>query len=78
MAGAWVAFAYSGNPNHAGMANWKVFGKDRETMTFDRESVCRDDYDSALVEKVVNATHPTYISPAPKPGDKSAKREWMY
>ncbi|MBG03658.1 MAG: hypothetical protein CMM59_06225 [Rhodospirillaceae bacterium] len=33
--GAWIAFARSGNPNHAGLADWPAFNmKDRPTMIF--------------------------------------------
>ena len=38
--GAWISFAQSGNPNHAGLANWPAFNiEDRPTMIFDDE--CR-------------------------------------
>jgi para-nitrobenzyl esterase len=40
MSAAWAAFARSGNPNHAGLPEWKPFSAgDRSTMVFDRE--CR-------------------------------------
>jgi para-nitrobenzyl esterase len=40
MAAAWVAFARSGNPNHAGLADWPAFDTaKRATMVFDNE--CR-------------------------------------
>ncbi len=39
MAGAWVSFARTGNPNHRGLADWPVFdAARRSTMVFDRES----------------------------------------
>jgi para-nitrobenzyl esterase len=38
--GAWVAFARTGNPNHAGLAQWSPYdAKTRPTMIFDKE--CR-------------------------------------
>ena len=38
MAGAWVAFAYSGNPNHSGLPRWNSYNADtRGTMVFDDE-----------------------------------------
>ena len=40
MAKAWVAFARTGNPNHAGLPKWGAFDtKTRTTMIFDKE--CR-------------------------------------
>jgi para-nitrobenzyl esterase len=40
MSGAWVAFARTGNPNHAGLPNWRPFNAtERPTMVFDNE--CR-------------------------------------
>ena len=36
MSNAWVAFARTGNPNHAGIPNWKAYSEtDRMTMIFD-------------------------------------------
>jgi para-nitrobenzyl esterase len=36
MSEAWIAFAYSGDPNHAGMPNWEPYTiDDRATMFFD-------------------------------------------
>ena len=39
MSNAWLAFARSGNPNHAGMADWPAFEmRNRATMIFNRAS----------------------------------------
>jgi len=36
--GAWVAFARSGNPNHAGIPKWAAYNAtDRATMHIDNE-----------------------------------------
>ena len=36
MHAAWIAFARSGDPNHAGLPEWRVYGpQDRTTMRFD-------------------------------------------
>jgi para-nitrobenzyl esterase len=41
---AWVAFARTGNPNHAGLPAWKPFtAAERATMVFDRESKAVND-----------------------------------
>jgi para-nitrobenzyl esterase len=40
MSRAWVAFARSGNPNHAAIPQWKPYSlNERPTMIFDNE--CR-------------------------------------
>jgi para-nitrobenzyl esterase len=44
MAGAWVAFAKSGNPNHAGIPDWPTYTPDkRQTMIFNRTSRVEND-----------------------------------
>ena len=46
MADAWVAFARTGNPNHAGLPQWPAFSPDKcETMTFDSTSVVKNNPD---------------------------------
>ncbi|WP_007514510.1 carboxylesterase/lipase family protein [Pseudofrankia saprophytica] len=44
VAGAWIAFARSGDPNHSGLPAWPAYGTgDRATMVFDRPTrVVRD------------------------------------
>jgi para-nitrobenzyl esterase len=43
-AGAWVALARNGNPNHAGLPNWPAFTADkRATMIFDVPCRVEDD-----------------------------------
>ena len=46
MSGAWVAFARTGNPNHAGLPRWEPFTTaDRHTMMFGKElRVAKDPY----------------------------------
>jgi len=42
--GAWAAFAHTGNPNHAGLADWEPYNATtRPTMIFDKE--CRQEMD---------------------------------
>jgi para-nitrobenzyl esterase len=44
LAGAWVAFARTGNPNHPGIPKWPAYGAEkRETMIFDKD--CRVEND---------------------------------
>jgi para-nitrobenzyl esterase len=44
LAGAWVAFAKTGNPNHSGMPEWSAYsaGK-RQTMLFDKRTRVEND-----------------------------------
>ncbi len=55
-AGAWVAFAYTGDPNHKGIPEWKpVTERELPTMVFDEKTELRPDYDKALIETVMKA-----------------------
>jgi hypothetical protein len=50
MAAAWVAFANTGNPNHAGIPNWPTYTPDQQqTMIFNQtshvENACRSPKD---------------------------------
>ena len=59
MSGAWVAFAKTGNPNHAGMPHWDAVCPDKvPTMLFDRETIQKVDFDQKLMD----------LLPDPKPG----------
>ena len=50
MAGAWAAFAHTGNPNHEGMAYWPAYTPEtRETMVFCEKSAPRSDFDRELI-----------------------------
>ena len=51
IAGAWAAFAHTGNPNHGKLAEWPAFEKDsRATMVFCEDSRARMDFDTELIE----------------------------
>jgi para-nitrobenzyl esterase len=44
MAAAWVAFAKTGNPNHAGIPDWPAYTPDkRQTMIFNQTSRVEND-----------------------------------
>jgi len=44
MAGAWVAFAKSGNPSHRGIPDWPAYTTDtRQTMIFNSTSRVAND-----------------------------------
>lgn len=48
--GAWINFARSGNPNHAGIPHWPVCKMtDEATMLFDRKCEVKHNYDDELV-----------------------------
>ncbi len=51
VSGAWVNFAYCGNPNHKLLPKWdEVSGKDVPCMIFDEECRCEVNYDARLLE----------------------------
>jgi para-nitrobenzyl esterase len=82
LAGAWVRFAYSGNPNHKGMPKWDAYGESKATMVFDRETQCRYDFDTALIKKI-DETVPRLsidelLKRKPKEEDEAEERDWMY
>ena len=80
IAGAWVSFAYSGDPNHAGMAKWEPAGENHETMVFDRKSQCRSNHDLPLLRKMDEACPPKSLDEILMGGKKDGKQEksWMY
>lgn len=56
MAGAWVAFARTGNPNHEGIPVWQPAGRGLiPTIIFDRHTEVRMNYDERLVELVAQS-----------------------
>ena len=47
MSTAWVSFARTGNPNHAGLPHWPPFtAADNETMVFNTESAVRHNFEA--------------------------------
>ncbi len=53
MCGAWVAFAYTGDPNHPGMPIWHPVTPEHDaTMMFDEKPRMQYDYDKALMESL--------------------------
>ena len=81
MAGAWVSFAYSGNPNHPGLPKWDAYGEKKATMIFDGESRCCEDFDTDLINKIhTSIGKPKHMSPAQTKNSQSSetKRDWMY
>ena len=48
---AWINFARSGNPNHAGLPNWSAFTpQNTATMFFDNQCVVKSQQDAALFD----------------------------
>jgi para-nitrobenzyl esterase len=67
--GAWIAFARSGNPNHAGLPAWTPYqAKTRPTMIFDDD--CRLALDPKPEDRVRINTCPPFVSDMqwPMPG----------
>ena len=80
MAGAVVAFAYTGNPNHDGMTEWRPYTtEDHATMVFDRETACKADYDTELIELAKKYAKPFSFSfSIPSEDEEEEGRAWMY
>ena len=56
MCGAWVSFAYTGDPNHEGLSEWPPVKPDElPTMAvLDRKSEARTDHDKELINTIVD------------------------
>jgi para-nitrobenzyl esterase len=85
MAGAWVSFAYSGNPNHNGMVKWENYtAENKATMVFDANTRCVHDLDSEILEIVERHSNggtlkDIMVTTAKSNKDTGAsKREWIY
>ena len=80
MAGALVAFARTGNPNHEGMPEWAPFTKDcRATMVFDRESECKAGYDDELNDLLTKYQPPFRFGfRIPDDDEEEQGRLWLY
>ena len=78
IAGALVAFARTGDPNHDGMPAWKPYTKEcPATMVFDKESECRVDYDRKLND-IFGKYVPKRIFTARIPEEDDKGRAWLY
>jgi len=69
MMGAWIAFARTGNPNHASLPDWTPYeAKTRPTMIFDAD--CRLARDPKPEDRVRINTCPQFVSDMqwPMPG----------
>jgi para-nitrobenzyl esterase len=56
VAGAWAAFAKTGNPNHSALPKWDAYSDKIPTMTFNTECALKDDPDRELRQAVKEAT----------------------
>jgi para-nitrobenzyl esterase len=63
VAGAWLAFARGGDPNHAGLPHWQRFSAtERATMVF--ANPCRLVNDPAREERLAIERQPAYAADA--------------
>ena len=59
--GAWIAFARTGNPNHAGLPRWAPYETDtRPTMVFDDD--CRVEHDPKAADRTTIDECPVFVS----------------
>jgi para-nitrobenzyl esterase len=69
MAQAWVAFARTGNPNHAGLPTWRPYSPaGRSTLVFDRKT--RLVNDPLREERIAFEPYPRYV-PAKGEGERT-------
>jgi para-nitrobenzyl esterase len=56
MSKTWAAFAYNGNPDHAGLPHWPTYDlKDRSTMIFDVQCNVANDPDGEIREIITGS-----------------------
>ncbi len=83
MAGALIAFARTGNPNHGDMPQWNPYTTEEPvTMVFDRESSLRCDFDRELLAKAAEygPEWPEFkgLEPPKSDDEEENGRAWLY
>jgi len=81
MAGAFVAFAKGGDPNHKNLCEWTRYTPDNKaTLVFDRKTEVRIDYEAELLDLLKKATPPFDFSAMMRRDDEDEEelRAWMY
>jgi para-nitrobenzyl esterase len=83
MSGAWVNFAYTGNPNHTGMVKWEPYTDENPiTMVFDRTSHGEPSFDTELLSELSKHSDMTgaklLASMMKKKPGKDTEKEWIY
>jgi para-nitrobenzyl esterase len=81
MAGAFVAFARSGNPNHKNLVHWPAYTPDNKAViVFDRVTGIRVDYEKELLALLKKATPPFDMSAMMHTDDEEEEelKAWIY
>ncbi|MCL2093625.1 MAG: carboxylesterase family protein [Treponema sp.] len=81
MAGAFVAFARTGDPNHKNMIKWPAYTpENKATIVFDRKTEIRVDYEAELLDLLKKATPPVDMAARMRVVDEDEEelRAWMY
>ena len=75
------AFARTGDPNNADTPEWlPVTAEHFRTMVFDRESRCREDFDSRLCDRIIATNSAPRFGGMSAFGDEKGENtaEWMF
>lgn len=79
MAGALVSFAYTGNPNHPGMAKWEPYTEENKaTFVFDRISRNAVEYDRELIAELTRVLGNPPMGKPRIPNEDDERGAWLY
>ena len=77
MAGAWVNFARTGNPNHANLTDWPAYDETHPTLIFDESCEIRNNHGEELIKAIAKYA-PPFKMPSFEPKDDKKKKDGEY